>query len=199
MTSPSPDSSGVAVGGRTIGRRAFLLASATGLVAASVGVRTAAAATDDELAYANFGLAAAFLSADYYARALEADKLGAEARRALRNGRTAASLQARALSDLITGAGDTPATAEDFSFAWPDGAFATAASIRKTGLAVLGAVLGAYQSAAASVTQPSYRVLYASLVASVAQQIGALGGGTQPFPVALDLESASSALEEYLG
>ena len=47
-------------------------------------------------------------------------------------------------------------------------------------------------------------MLYASLAASVGQQIGALAalGGArtvEPFPVALDLESASDALESYLG
>jgi hypothetical protein len=48
----------------------------------------------------------------------------------------------------------------------------------------------------------SYRVLFASLAASVAQQIGALGGPSEaaaPFPPALDLEAASAALESYLG
>ena len=43
-----------------------------------------------------------------------------------------------------------------------------------TGLAVLRALLGAYQTAAASVSNPSYRMLYASLAASVGQQIGTL-------------------------
>jgi hypothetical protein len=44
-------------------------------------------------------------------------------------------------------------------------------------------------------------VLYASLAASVSQQIVALGGAAaaEPFPVALDIESASDAIERYLG
>ena len=53
-------------------------------------------------------------------------------------------------------------------------------------------------------TDTSYRTLYASLAASVGQQIGALEGlsgrpGAEPFPVAMDLEAASDALEAYLG
>ena len=53
-------------------------------------------------------------------------------------------------------------------------------------------------------TEASYRVLYASLAASVGQQIGALATlaqpvSVEPFPVALDLEAASNALERYLG
>jgi hypothetical protein len=104
---------------------------------------------------------------------------------------------------LITGAGDTPAAVEDFEFAWPDDAFATAASTLKTGLSVLRPTLGAYQSAAATVVVPSYRILYASPGTSLGQQIGALvgpiGEHVEPFPPALDLESASAALEAYLG
>ncbi len=65
-------------------------------------------------------------------------------------------------------------------------------------------MLGAYQTAVASVSEPSYRILYASLGASVGQQLGALtalaaGGVVEPFPVAIDLERASNALERYLG
>ena len=66
------------------------------------------------------------------------------------------------------------------------------------------ALLGAYQTAAASVADPAYRVLYASLAASVSQQLATLAAragqsAIEPFPVAMDLEAASDALEAYLG
>ena len=69
---------------------------------------------------------------------------------------------------------------------------------------VLKSLLGAYQSASASVSDPSYRVLYASLAASLGQQVAALSAlapraGVEPFPVAMDLETATAALEKYLG
>lgn len=184
-----------------LSRRSLLGVAAGGIAFAAVGVRPARGATDDELAYANFGLAAAYLGADYYARALKGAK-PTGAGRTLRSGRSASLAQASALSDLITGAGDTPAAAEDFEFTWPRSAFASAVGTRKTGFGVLRPTLAAYQSAAASVTMASYRVLFASLAASVAQQIGALGGPSEaaaPFPPALDLEAASAALESYLG
>ena len=188
---------------RRLSRRSLLGATAGGIAMATVGVRPASGATDDELAYANFGLAAAFLAAAYYTRALQAGRLGADARGTLRTGRSASLAQGRALSELITGAGDTPAAAEDFEFAWPRNAFATTASTRQTGFDVLRPTLGAYQSAAATVVMPSYRVLYASLAASLGQQIGALAGPfgerAEPFPTAMDLEAASAALESYLG
>ena len=170
---------------------------------ATVRADPARAATDEDLAYANFGLAAAYLAADYYSRALHGGKLGRDGVRTLHAGRGASLAHARALSELITGAGDTPATAEDFEFAWPAKVFATASSTRKTGLDVLRPTLGAYQSAAAIVAIPAYRILYASLGASLGQQIGALAGPigdpAEPFPPALDLETASAALEGYLG
>jgi hypothetical protein len=203
MTGSSPTGRSASIGQRTVRRKTLLLATASGIVAAGLGARSASAATDDELAYANFGLAAAYLAADYYARALEADQLGADVRRTFRSGQSASLAHARAISDLITGAGDTPATSDDFAFEWPAKAFETAAAVRKTGLDVLRPTLGAYQSAVAGVSESSYRVLFASLVASLGQQIGALvgpvGERVEPFPPALELETASAALEGYLG
>ena len=54
--------------------------------------------------------------------------------------------------------------------------FRTQRSVVTTGNGVLRALLGAYQGASASVVEASYRVLYASLAASVGQQFGALAG-----------------------
>ena len=65
-------------------------------------------------------------------------------------------------------------------------------------------MLGVYQTAVVAVSEPSYRILFASLAASAGQQLGALtalaaSGVVEPFPVALELESASDTLEPYLG
>ena len=165
---------------------------------------TAGAATEDELAFANFGSSAELLLKDFYAQALEAKVLGAEATEALKRGRSAAAQHAKALADLLTGAGDVAPVEEDFEFVWPAATFKSVRATTRTGLGVLHALLGAYQTAASSVVEPSYRVLYASLVASIGQQIGELASlagsaGTEPFPVALELESASAALEQFLG
>ena len=64
---------------RAFDRRRFLLTTATGLAAAGMGAQLAAAATDDDLAVANFGLASSYLAADYYAKALASGKLGPDA------------------------------------------------------------------------------------------------------------------------
>lgn len=187
-------------------RRRFLVSTigASTATLATPWLGSAAAATDDDLAYANFGASVEFLLKDFYARALDAKVVSARAERVLRTGRSAAAQHASALSDLLVGAGDVAPVEEDFAFEWPAGTFRTPQALVTTGIGVLAALRGAYQNAVASVTEPSYRVLYASLVASVGQQLGELATlssrpGVEPFPVGMDLETASSALEKYLG
>jgi hypothetical protein len=187
-------------------RRRFLVTTA-GAGAAAMGVpwlAGAGAATDEDLAFANFGVSAELLLKDFYAKALEAKLVGGAGRSVLRRGRSASAQHAKALGALLTGAGDTPPVDEDFAFEWPAPTFKTTESIVTTGLGLLRALLGAYQTAAATATEPTYRVLYASLAASIGQQIGALAtlaprAGVESFPAALDLEAASDALDRYLG
>ena len=189
---------------RPFSRRRLLTVAAGGAALAALPVRPALAATDEELAYANFAVSSELLLADLYEKALAAKVVTSSGQAVLRIGRRAALQHAGALSGLLTGAGQDAPTAEDFEFQWPKEAFATTAAIAATARVVLRAVLGAYQTAAVSVSEPSYRTLYVSLAASVGQQLGALtalaaSGVVEPFPVAADLESASSALEPYLG
>lgn len=189
---------------RPFSRRRLLTVAAGGAALAALPVRPVLAATDEELAYANFAVSSELLVADLYEKALATKVVTGPGQAVLRIGRRAALQHAGALSGLLTGAGQDAPTAEDFEFQWPETAFATSAAIAVTARVVLRALLGAYQSAAAAVSEPSYRTLYASLAASVGQQLGALtalaaSGVVEPFPVAVDLESASSALEPYLG
>lgn len=184
-------------------RRRFV-ATALGLgVASAAGpwLGSAAAATEDDLAFANFGASTEFLVKDFYSKALEAKMFPAIRASALRRGKACAAQHAQALSDLLVGAGDVAPLEEDFEFEWPSKTFRSERDAVATGAGVLRALLGAYQTAAATVTEPSHRVLYASLTASVGQQLAELHGGkaVEPFPVAIDLETASDALEGYLG
>jgi hypothetical protein len=176
----------------------------TGLAAPSRG-RAAAAPTDDELAFANFGLATELLLADFYAHAIAAKVVHGAHARELARGALNASEHASALGTLLTGAGQTAAVAEDFAFAWPDGTFASPRSISATGVTLTRALLGTYLSAAATISIPSYRTLYAGMAANLGQQLGALslvGGGRIvgiSFPPALGVETASDQIEAYLG
>jgi ferritin-like protein len=186
-----------------VDRRRFVIGA---LGAGSAAIATpwlgsAAAATEDDFAFANFGATTELLVKDFYSKALEAKLVKGSKLAALRRGRPAAGQHAKALSDLLTNAGDVAPLPEDFEFEWPANTFKTDKAIVETGRGVLKALLGAYQTAAASASDASYRVLYASLAASVSQQLVALAGpvAAEPFPNAMDLEAASDALEAYLG
>jgi hypothetical protein len=189
-----------------VNRRRFLVATA-GVTSAALGVpwlATVGAASGDELAFANFGISAEFLLKDFHSKALAARVSSPKQAKVLRAGRSAAAQHAKALSDLLVGAGQTAPVEEDFAFEWPEKTFTSESTIVDTGLEVLRPLLASYQTAAASVSEPDYRVLYASLAASLGQQVGALSAlsrtmGAEPFPVAIDLETASAALEAYLG
>jgi len=187
-------------------RRAFVGGSlgVGALVLGGPWVGAASAAREDELAFANFGAAAEFLVQDFYTKALEAKVVSPTQTATLKRGRSAAGQHVKALSELLRGAGDVAPAPEDFDFQWPVGTFRSENEIVATGTAILRALLGAYQTAAASVADPAYRVLYASLAASVSQQLATLAAragksAIEPFPTAMDLEAASGALEAYLG
>ena len=174
------------------------------LVLGGPWIATASAATEDELAFANFGASTEFLVKDFYTKALEAKVVSPTHTATLKRGRSAAGQHVKALSDLLRGAGDVAPAPEDFDFQWPDGTFRSEKEIVATGTGVLRALLAAYQTAAASVSNPAYRVLYASLAASVSQQLATLAAragqsAIEPFPTAMDLEAASDALDAYLG
>ena len=102
-------------------RRAFVGGSlgAGALRSAGRGSRPRAAATEDELAFANFGVSTEFLVKDFYTKALEAKVVSAAQTANLKRGRSAAAQHAKALSDLLRGAGDVAPAPEDFDFQWP--------------------------------------------------------------------------------
>ena len=190
-------------------RRLILSAAGAGLVVTGLSAPAsglaALTATDDELAYANFGLAAELLLQDFYAKSAAAKLFDGSGARELARGGLNARQHADALAKLLTGAGQTAAVAEDFEFAWPDGTFASRKSATAAGLEVTQPLLGVYLAAAAAISITSYRTLFASMAANVAQQAGALSqlaGGRVvgvSFPSSIDVQTASDTIEAYLG
>jgi hypothetical protein len=188
-------------------RRLLVSAAAGGLALTGVAAfpRTASAATDDELAFANFGAATELLLADYYERLRAAKLYRGSLDSAFRRARFAATEHVTALSALLTDSAQTAPTAEDFEFAWPAATFRTRKAASAAGVVIVDALLGAYLTAAASSPTEAVRVLFASLSASLGEQRSTLlvaHGRTavgNSFPPAIDLEAASAAVERYLG
>jgi hypothetical protein len=187
-------------------RRRFVVTS-LGVGALTVGgplLANASAVTEDEIAFVNFGASTEFLVKDFYSKALEARVVSRGQTATLKRGRSAAAQHVKALSGIARRGRDVAPVEEDFEFQWPESTFRDEKEIVARGTVILRALLGAYQTAGASVSDPAYRVLYASLAASVSQQLGALAAragrdAIEPFPVALDLEAATAAVGDYLG
>jgi hypothetical protein len=188
-------------------RRLIVAAVGTGVTVGGIAVPAgvAAAPTDDELAYANFGLAAEFLLKDFYGKAADAEVFsGGAAHDAARGGRSAVE-HVTALTKLLTDAGQTAAVEEDFEFAWPANTFKSRTAASATGLKVTESLLGAYLTAAAAISITSYRALYAAMAANLAQQAAALSNQSQgrmvgvSFPPSLAIEAASAAIDPFLG
>jgi hypothetical protein len=190
--------------------RRSLLFSAAGAGLAASGLTAprgfaAATVTDDELAFASFGQAAELLLADFYGRATAAKVATGPAAHDLAHGALSATEHVAALAKLLTDAGQTASVAEDFDFAWPEGTFATRRRAGRTGLEIARPLLGVYLAAEIGVSVVSYRTLFTSMAANVAQQLAALSrlsGGRMvgiSFPSAVDIETASAAIEAYLG
>ena len=189
-------------------RRLLLSAAGAGLAVSGLSASSGLAAltaTDDELAYAGFGQAAELLLADFYAKTAAAKIVTGASLQNVKRGALNAAEHATAQAKLLTDAGQTAAVAEDFEFAWPDGTFKSGKSAGATGLKIAQPLLGVYLGASSSISIASYRTLFASMAANVAQQVGflsQLSGGRSvgiSFPAAIDLETASDAIESYLG
>jgi len=184
-----------------------MTATSTGVGLAGGGLlaRPAAAATDDELAFANFGAATELLLRDFYGRAGTAKLFAGSLGKALARGRFAATEHGVALATLLTDAGQTAPLEDDFEFAWPAGTFVARKPAATAGLTIAEALLGAYLTAAATSPTASSRVLFSSLAASLGEQRStlALARGRltigNSFPAALELETASAAVESFLG
>ena len=189
-------------------RRRFLVSAASGGIAlAGAGVLSApaGAATDDDLAYANFAAATELLLKDFYAKARAAKLFGGQLDNSFVHGGFAAGEHVTALSAVLTESGQTAPLEEDFDFAWPEGTFASKKSAATAGLTVVDSLLGVYLTGATTSPTGSFRVLYASLAASLGEQRSALSLARgrpaigNSFPVALELETASTAVESFLG
>jgi hypothetical protein len=184
-----------------VNRGGFLVAGAS-LVFAPLAL---ADASEGELAYANFANAAEYLMADYYARFLKADLV----RGATKGGATAAhrneSQHAQAFAKLLTDAGQGAPAPEDFEFAWPRKTFETLGAAAAAGVQIESAVVGAYVTAATTISVESYRSVFARALGDEARHLAVLSGVASgkpvgnAFPDALGLEDATKMLEPYLG
>ncbi|HTR33953.1 MAG TPA: ferritin-like domain-containing protein [Gaiellaceae bacterium] len=179
---------------------------AGGVVLAGGGVLAAAAAAappDGDLASLRIAIAAELLKLDFAAEALAGGSAGPATVALLKGMRADDTAHANGLASLLTGAGQTPATADDIDFSYPSGSFASDGSIAKLAGTLTALTLGAYLGALESLQTPRFRLAFAQIAANEAQQASAAAAHLgrpavgAAFAAALDADQVTTALDRY--
>jgi len=162
-----------------------------------------AAVPDNDLAYLRLLIGAELLAADFQAQALASGELAAPTAGALKQMSADEAAHYTGLAQLVTAAGQTPATADDIDFSYPKRSFDTQASILELAWSIETLTLGAYLGAVESVLSAQLRLPIGQIAANEAQHLSALapmlGRRTigRAFGPALSISAVSSALDDF--
>lgn len=184
-----------------LGGGALVLSSAG--IAALAGRASAATLPDTDLSYLRLLIGAELLAADFQAQALASGKLGRQATTVVKKMAADEAAHYTGLAQLLTAAGQVPATADDIDFVYPKGAFASSASILKLAGQIETLVLGTYLGAIENVQTLELRLPIGQIAANEAQHVGAvavLAGRNaigRAFAASLSIDAASAALDQY--
>jgi Ferritin-like domain len=171
--------------------------------AALAQAASAATLPDGDLSYLRLLIAAELLEADFQTQALASGKLSSRGSAVLRQMAADEKAHSTGLANLMLAAGQTPATSDDIDFAYPKGAFSSAASILNQAERLERLVLGAYLGALENVETPQLRLPFGQIAANEAQHTGALAAlaGRQmigpAFAPSLQMAAVSDALDAY--
>jgi hypothetical protein len=144
------------------------------------------------------------LAAEFYSQAIAAKKFGEETTKYLRRAHFNEQEHLTAMAGIISGAGQTPSTADDFEITFPDGTFDSRGSIASFGVTLETAFVGAYLGAVEAFSPNGLKSVAARIAASEAQHLSVFTdlGENRPvgisFPAPIDYETASGLLEAYL-
>jgi rubrerythrin len=192
--------------------RAALLRRGGGALLASGGLAALLAAPaaaspitapDGDLASLRLLIGAELLALDFQAQALASGKLDPGATSLVKRLRADEQLHYNGLADLLSRAGQPPATADDIDFAYPKATFASSTSILKLAVELESVQLGAYIGANAGLQTPAIRAAVGQIAANEAQHTSALAALTgrpvigRAFGPALDADAVTTVLNAY--
>lgn len=180
---------------------ALLTTSAAGALLA--GTANAASIPDNDLAYLRLLIGAELLAADFQSTALSSGKLSASATSALKQMAADEGAHYTGLANLVTAAGQTPATSDDIDFTYPRRTFISQGSILKAACTIESLTLGAYLGAVENVQTPQLRLPIGQIAANEAQHLSALEPMLghpaigHAFAPSLSIAAVTAALDEY--
>jgi hypothetical protein len=163
----------------------------------------AAVPSDNDFAYLRVLVAAELLAADFHGKSLTSGKLSRHARAVVRKMAADDKAHYARLAQLVTAAGQPPATAGDIDFSYPKGSFASQAAVLRLAAEIESVVLGAYLGAIENMEAPELRLSLGQIAANEAQHAGAvaaLRGRSvigRAFVPSLQIDAASAALDRF--
>ena len=184
------------------GGAALLLAGSLGgsLVDSATGADTV---PDSDLAYARLLVGAELLGVDFYTRAIASKRLRGDALGFLKRARLNEREHYNRMSEILSGAGQTPAVASDFDVSYPKGAFASRSSLAKLGVRLEAAFMGAYLGAVEGLQTSALKQPLAQIAANEAEHLSVFMrlSGRSPIGIALPrpltIDEASNALDVF--
>ena len=183
------------------GGGALLLSGST--ISALAGPAAAATVPDNDLSHLRLLIGAELLAIDFQTHALASGKIPAASSALFKQMLADENAHYQGLANLMTGAGQVPATSDDINFAYPKGSFDSEASIMKLAGTLEGLALGAYLGAVQNVQTPQLRLPIGQIAANEAQHVSALAvsAGRPPigraFAPSLQIGAVSAALDTY--
>ncbi len=173
--------------------------------AVSALASSAAAATisDNDLSYLRVLIGAELLDIDFQTQALASGKLDSASSSLFKQMLGDENAHYRGLSNLMTGAGQVPATSDDITFTYPRGSFDSQASIMKLADSLEDLTLGGYLGAVQNVQAPQLRLPIGQIAANEAQHVSALAVSAgrpaigSAFAPSLQIDAVSAALDDY--
>jgi hypothetical protein len=183
---------------------AIVAAGGLALPVASARAARSATPTEADLAQYRLALGTELLGVEFYRRAQASGRFPAHRVRDFRRALANEQQHLAAVSGLLSAAGQSVPTADDFDIAFPAKAFSSRLRIAELGIELETAFLGAYLGVAASLSDPGLAATAARIAASQSQHLAlhwTIADGRPvglAFPVPLDVEQVSAVIDRYL-
>jgi hypothetical protein len=133
-----------------------------------------AAPSDADLANLRLVIATELLKIDFATQALGGGKASSATTALLKQAKADDTAHYNGLASLFTGAGQTPATADDIDFAYPAKSFDSDASIVQLAWTLTTLALGAYNGVLATTNAPLFKTAFGQIGSNEAQQVSAI-------------------------
>src|SRR5579862_8132851 len=127
--------------------------------------------SDLDLAIARQAVAAEIVAVQFYTQAIAAKQFGGDTDKYLNRALFNEQEHLEAVSGILSGAGQTPSTSDDFDFTFPKGAFDSKGAIAKLGVTLESGFVGAYLGAVGALDSGDLQTTAARIATSEAQHL----------------------------